>query len=341
VPIYAVLYVASLEAGFLRGLSAVVGLLALAGFGQFAIYRARRYRLTRTVFRGLRFHQGGSAVHYAVRAMLWWIPTVITLGLAAPWATADLERYKMRNTFYGKLGGSFAASGGRLFMRGVLIWILIVAPVVVGLVAAASMANWPDVMRAMSLGTVGRAAGALPADDRVRIWLGIGGVSLSFIFGIVLYPAYQAIAMRWWLGGLRLGGVTIATDLLTRRYYFAYLRYLGDVVLYTLVMGIVASFVIFVGAILNVQFRGPIDISGGASPWDNRLIFGSYIALYVIYALGVSTIYQVWIKMRLWRVAVESMLISGIAALDHVQAGEATSSAVGEGLADALGTGAI
>ena len=45
--------------------------------------------------------------------------------------------------------------------------------------------------------------------------------------------------------------------------------------------------------------------------------------------------------MRLWQVAVESMLISNLAALDHVQATEATSSAVGEGLADALGTGGI
>ena len=65
------------------------------------------------------------------------------------------------------------------------------------------------------------------------------------------------------------------------------------------------------------------------------------IVAYVIYILGVSTIYQVVVKMRLWQVAVESVLISGIAALDHVKAGEATSSAMGEGLADALGTGAI
>src|SRR6266446_10853982 len=81
VPVYALLFVASLELGILSILSGVVAFVVLAGFGQYAVYRARRYRLTRTVFRGLRFHQAGSAVRYAGRAMLWWIPIAVTLGL--------------------------------------------------------------------------------------------------------------------------------------------------------------------------------------------------------------------------------------------------------------------
>src|SRR5713101_2245769 len=81
IPVYALLFVASLEFGMLSQLSGTVAFVVLAGFGQYAIYRARRYRLTRTVFRGLRFHQGGSAVGYAVRAMLWWIQIGMRLGL--------------------------------------------------------------------------------------------------------------------------------------------------------------------------------------------------------------------------------------------------------------------
>jgi len=331
VPIYAMFYVASLELGILSRLSGVVAFVVLAGFGQYAVYRARRYRLTRTVFRGLRFHQGGSAARYAVRAMLWWIPTGITLGLAAPWATANLERYKMRNTFYGSLRGSFAASGGRLFARGVLIWILIVGPLVAGVAAAVAMTDWPALERAMSLGTFERTVDALRGNERATlgIWLLLASFLSSFIFAIVLYPAYQAILMRWWLGGLRLGGAALASDLRMRRYYFAYLRYLLYVVLFTNLVGLIGYAV----------FRGRIDFSDASAFRDGLLMVA--IVLYVIYVLGVSTIYQVVIKMRLWQVAVESALISGIAALDHVQAGEATSSAVGEGLADALGTGAI
>src|SRR5262249_17922938 len=53
IPVYALFFVASLEYGLLSRLSGVVAFAVLAGFGQYAAYRARRYRLTRTVFRGL------------------------------------------------------------------------------------------------------------------------------------------------------------------------------------------------------------------------------------------------------------------------------------------------
>ena len=339
VPVYALLFVASLEFGILSRLSGVVAVVVLAGFGQYAAFRARRYRLTRTVFRGLKFHQAGSAVRYAVRAMLWWIPIGITLGLASPWATANLERYKMRNTFYGSLGGSFAGSGGRLFVRGLLIWILIVGPLAAGLAAAVATIDWPAVGRALALGTAELVINALRANDRIALGFSllIAGVSWSFLFAIVLYPAYQAIVMRWWLGGLRLGGAAVASDLRMRRYYGAYLRYLLYGVLFSLAFAAVAGMVVGLG---YMAFGGQIDFDNTSLLRDG-LVAGSIIVAYVIYILGVSTIYQVVVKMRLWQVAVESVLISGIAALDHVQAGEATSSAVGEGLADALGTGAI
>ena len=42
-------------------LSGVIAFAALGLLGQYAVYRARRYRLTRTIYRGLRFHQSGSA----------------------------------------------------------------------------------------------------------------------------------------------------------------------------------------------------------------------------------------------------------------------------------------
>jgi uncharacterized membrane protein YjgN (DUF898 family) len=344
VPVYALLFVASLQFGILSRLSGLVAVVVLAGFGQYATYRARRYRLTRTVFRGLRFHQAGSPVRYAVRAMLWWIPIGITLGLASPWATANLERYKMRNTFYGNLGGSFAASGARLFGRGIVIWLLVVGPLVAALVTAAAVIDWPAVIEAAGRANAANITVALQGNERINIALGmlVSGVTWSVLAAGLLYPAYQAIAMRWWLGGLRLGGTAAASDLRMRRYYFAYLRYLLYVVLFSIAFMAVSGIAV---ALILAAMPGRIDFSNAnfsdMSLWRSGLVLGSVIVAYVIFILGVSTIYQVVIKMRLWQVAVESILISDIAALDHVQAGDATSSAVGEGLADALGTGAI
>jgi uncharacterized membrane protein YjgN (DUF898 family) len=339
VPVYALLFVASLELGILSALSGVLAFVGLAGFGQYAVYRARRYRLTRTVFRGLRFHQVGSAVRYAVRAMLWWIPIGLTLGLASPWATANLERFKMRHTFFGSLGGGFAGGGGRLFGRTILIWFLVVSPLVVAVAAAVRTIDWATVTDALEdEDTLGLIV-ALGIDEPLTRGLGllIPGVVWAVIAGIMLFPAYQAIVMRWWLGGLRLGGTAVASDLRMRGYYGAYLRYLLYVVLFSIAFSIVAAAVAGLG---YLALRGQIDFTQTSLLRDG-LLAGSGVIAYVIYILGVSTIYQVVVKMRLWQVAVESVLISGIAALDHVQAGEAASSAVGEGLADALGTGAI
>jgi len=74
-------------------------------FGQFAIYRARRYRLTRTIWRGVRFWMDGSGWAYAWWAVLWGFLVVLTLGLLLPWRQAALERYKMQHSGYGDLEG--------------------------------------------------------------------------------------------------------------------------------------------------------------------------------------------------------------------------------------------
>ena len=339
IPIYALFFVGSLELGLLSQLSPVIAFVVLAAFGQYAAYRARRYRLTRTVFRGLRFHQTGSAVRYAVRAFLWWFPVALTFGLAWPFAMANLERYKMRNTFYGDLGGSFVGSGARLFGSGFLIWLLAVGPLVAGVVAAVATIDWSAVGVAVQNDDFRRAVIALSAEDSVKIGLGllVSGATASMMFGAVLFPAYQAIMMRWWLGGLRLGGAAAASDLRIWRYYKAYLLYLVYVVLLSIVflaaVGLVFGFG-YLGLRQYIDFAKPSQLVQG-------LAAASGIAVYVVYILGTYTIYEVVVKMSLWRAAVESMVISGYAAFDHVRASEAASSALGEGLADALGGGGI
>lgn len=339
IPVYALFFVASLEFGILSELSGIVAFVVLAGFGEYAAYRARRYRLTRTVFRGLRFHQTGSAIRYAARAMLWWIPVVLTLGLAWPWAVANLERHRMRNTFYGSLGGSFAGSGTRLFGRGFLIWLLAVGPLVAGLAAALAVVDWSAVKELMESGDLQTAADNLSFDENEKFFLAalFTGLTWSVLLGAVLYPAYQAIVMRWWLGGLRLGGAAVASDLRIGRYYKAYLLYLVYVLLFSIAVAVAAGLVSGVGYMTlgsYIDFTRPSVLRDGVAA-------GAAIAAYVIYILGTYTIYQVVVKMRLWQAAVESMLISGYAAFDHVRAGEAASSAFGEGLADALGGGGI
>ena len=124
VPIYLGYFLVTVEAESWKGFASIPLLLGFYAFGQFATYRARRYRLTRTVWRGVRFWMDGSGWAYAWRAVLWGLLTLATLGLAYPWREAALERYKMRHSHYGDLQGGFEARGIDFFKQVWWLWLL-------------------------------------------------------------------------------------------------------------------------------------------------------------------------------------------------------------------------
>jgi len=93
---------------------------------QFAIYRARRYRLTRSQWRGIRGGQTGSALAYAAGALAWLAATVVTLGLAYPVMRTRLQRYRTRNTWFGDRALTFEGRDWALFGRWILVMLLLI-----------------------------------------------------------------------------------------------------------------------------------------------------------------------------------------------------------------------
>ncbi|MGC1503287.1 MAG: DUF898 family protein [Sulfitobacter sp.] len=85
--------------------SSVVGyVLSFAGvipLWFYARYRARRYVLARTRWRGVRFGLEKGAWGYAARALWYWFLTIITAGILWPRMTFLLEKYKTDRTFFG------------------------------------------------------------------------------------------------------------------------------------------------------------------------------------------------------------------------------------------------
>src|SRR5262249_53142615 len=195
---------------------------------------------------------------------------------------------------YGNLGGSFAGSGGRLFGRSILVWFLGGGPFAVGLAAVLATIDW--VALADGVGNADtailRSALGLKKPPNPAGGLLIAGVTWAVFAGIVLYPAYQAIVMRWWLGGLRLGGAAVASDLRMRRYYGAYLRYLLYVMLFTIALSVVAGILAGLGyAALgsSIDF-GTLSPDGFAAGPGMTIAAISLLVAYVIYFLGGSTI---------------------------------------------------
>jgi uncharacterized membrane protein YjgN (DUF898 family) len=329
VPLYAIFFVATLDLGTLGEISGILAFLLLFFLSQFAIYRARRYRLTRTVYRGIRFRQTGSAWRYALCAVFWWTMIIITLGLAYPWAQARLERRKMDNTFYGDLPGQFEGSAWSLFVRGLPLWFLVVGPFLFGLLVAVRRIDWTGALvaaRQAGDDMLGRIEGASPGFG-AAIVIVVLACGWSVLAAAVLYPAFQALMLRWWLAGVRFGSVASASQIRTGQVYSVYVRFLSYSALFTLAAGIVGGVVFLIVSLLGEALEsavGEIVIS--------VLLLGGYVAV----ALAYSAIYQVTVRLGLWRLGLESLSLSGTNALERVKAVGRPSSSFGEGLANAL-----
>jgi uncharacterized membrane protein YjgN (DUF898 family) len=98
-----------------------VGLLYLALVGAFG---ARRYRLSRTLWRGIRGAQGGSSWAYAARGLFYWLLTAVTLGFYAPFRSINLTRYETETMSFGNRVFAFDGRGADLLPRYALAWFL-------------------------------------------------------------------------------------------------------------------------------------------------------------------------------------------------------------------------
>ena len=76
-------------------------LLAVVPLVYFAQYRARRYKLSRTRWRGIRFGAEKAAWGYVWRSIIHSFLTFVTLGILLPRQTFYLEKYVTDRTWYG------------------------------------------------------------------------------------------------------------------------------------------------------------------------------------------------------------------------------------------------
>jgi uncharacterized membrane protein YjgN (DUF898 family) len=286
VPVYLAYFIAGLEAERVQAFASFPLVAFFYVLGQFAIYRARRYRLTRTVWRGVRFWMSGSGWSYAARATLWGLLMLLTLGLLLPWRAAALERYKMRHSYYGDLQGSFEGRGWEFFKRGWWLWPL--APIALYLFPLA-----------------------------------------PFVYG-----AYKAVEWRWWLSGIRFGGVRLESTLRRGALIGLYWKAIGWVVL--LALAFAAYLAICAGLLASMsgaplgQFFAPQVFLKSTPLW---VLAGMG---YLMFALAINVLMRVYLLRDLWVRVLASTNVLGIEAAANVSAQGDAVNALGEGFADGL-----
>lgn len=98
-------------------------ILFLIGLG---LYGARRYRLTRTTWRGIRANQTGAGKQFAIRYLGYTILQGLTLGWFTPAKNVRLWDFKVTNTWFGNSRFEYARGGEALYRPFAICWFLFV-----------------------------------------------------------------------------------------------------------------------------------------------------------------------------------------------------------------------
>ena len=219
VPVYLLYFLIGIEAERAKAFASIPLVLFFYAFAQFAIFRARRYRATRTVWRGARFWMSGSGWAYSWRACLWDLVVLLTLGLALPWRESALERYKMRHLNYGDLPACFEGTGWALFKRGWWLWLLSLPIVTLPFTYPAYKAVlWRWWVCGIRFGEVRFESDLRTGGLMGLYWAVIGWTTLLLIADVIVIAVVILVAM--FFGG-KLGGANAMLLFLRQHPYLA------------------------------------------------------------------------------------------------------------------------
>jgi uncharacterized membrane protein YjgN (DUF898 family) len=309
-PIYIAYFLIGIEAERYKAFASIPLVLFFYLFGQFAIYRARRYRLTRTVWRGVRFWMDGSGWAYAIRAAGWALLVVLTLGLILPWREAALERYKMRHCHYGNLQGSFEGQGSELFKRGWKLWLVAISPFILVLVfAVVNVGQRLSTVQSRVFGLV------------ILAWM----IAFPFIYG-----AFKAIEWRWWISGIRFGEVSFKSNLSSHDLYGLYWKVVGWFLL------IVLLFIAYVTACIGfiAGFSNAARIA--ALMQGSIALTAATVVGYLGFILALNIVLRVYLLRDVVARVVASTTVFRLEAAGNVAVKGELANALGEGLAGGL-----
>ncbi len=310
----------------------VVYLLVIYFLVHVAAYRARRYRLTRTLWRGIRGTLAGSSVLYALRGLGYSLLSVVTLGLAVPIQRIGLTRIEIENMYFGDRAFSFDGSARGLFKYWLVPW--------VGLIAlAAAYFSFLSLTQGLNPEGFDRTDPAQveqAAQFGQNILAAMGYLALAaMVYGLMLVW-YRVREFRYLSGSVSYEGLRFGSSLGLGRVIWIYVSFVLVAML--------------VGAVLTVGLGFVAMLSAGAgmdpAAVERGMEAGSFdpdgpmpLIMGLVFVIVMGTLSRVMVFHRLVHAVVTSLSISG--EQDFAAVAQAVDSAPtrGEGLADAFDLG--
>jgi uncharacterized membrane protein YjgN (DUF898 family) len=226
----------------------------LIGLGTYA---AIRYRLSRTLWRGIRGGLTGSRSAYGLRVLGYGVLAFITFGFCLPLMQVRLSQYLYNHMSFGSGKFAFEASVRPLFRR--VVWVPILGLLMVASLVAA-FATWPSA-KASSMGVVAASAAAL-----------------LMILMIVAYVRYTAASLRYIYSRVTFEGLQLRYDISAWRLF----RYAAGnlvILVFTLGLGFPVVLVRMVRIVTdNLTIIGTIDFAVIRQSTDQRSRFGEGLA---------------------------------------------------------------
>lgn len=309
----------------------------------YARYRARRYVLGRTRWRGVRFGLEPGAWGYAWRACGHWLLTICTLGALWPRMTFYLEKYRTDRTFF---GSATLTQGGR--------WTMLYRPAVPFLVAVGLTAFW--VVWISVLVPMGPIASAFidqiaievfetelflnddPSEPVAlwRLWL-----LIPLLFGLYYGVVHYIFGARRLMANHKTApGVTFTSHLRTGRVAWIYAG--GTALAYlVLTLGIILIMLLLLpvaGVSILSQIEGvdPGMISNAPNWVSITLSIVLYFAIFLLW----SVVYNTFVTFPLMRHMATTTTLPTHDGLAQVSQRERDEFAEAEGFAEALDLGA-
>lgn len=289
----------------------LASIIVLMFFFYYAFFSARRYRMSRTLWRGIRGGLDGSPAVYALWCFWAAFLSVITLGIAAPYAEMPATRYIINKSRFGSQ--SFSApslSGGPLMKRWfiVLLGSYIFFGVIAAIVAISGIGeNSPDNAEASA------AFGAFVLFGVLALMM------LNFWYGI--------FRVRYIISQIIYGPVQFASGITTKSVMWIGFLYLLSFIGMMIVLGIV-------GGLIMGGFSAAIGPNPSALAVLAILLVGG-LAL-----VGSFVLVPLMLVRPLLKRFIETMVMAG--RIDFAQVAQAARGPKrGEGLADVLDVGGL
>ena len=291
-----------------------ISFLAVMPLIFFARYRARRYILSRTRWRGLRFGVEPVAIEYMWRAIGHTILTVITLGLLYPRQQFKLEKFVTDRTWYGNV---------RLTQNG--SWMLLFRP-------------WMFVLGSFVLLVAGVLQAALTGNPDNLVFVPVLLPVILIAFAYYGVASFRVLTQHKQAGHFVGFSSTIRTGRVVRIYLLGSLALLG--VMFAALLALLGIGIVFfaslgidastMGNLMEQPLNGPAGMAG----------FGFSIFAYFFLMLVIGAFAEVFFVQPLLRHYAEELQILNAGELDLASQRPHDAAVEAEGFADALDVGA-